>query len=109
MTVQECSDAENYVIKLVQQDYFGKLYDHIKFLNGDICLKKDFTIVFRPLKTLSMFCDNAGLLRSHSRIVNADKSYDARFNIILPKHHNFVELLFKKYTMILHILAGRSY
>ena len=48
LTVQESIDAENYVIRLVQQDYFGKLYDHIKSLKGDICFKvrKDLKIVF---------------------------------------------------------------
>ena len=98
LTVQDRSDAENYVIKLVQQDYFGKLYDNIKSMNGDICfkVKKDVKIAFRPLKTLSVFCDSAGLLRSHSCIVNADKSYDTHFPIILPKRHNFVELLIRK-------------
>ena len=86
------------MIKLVQKDYFGKLYDHIKSLNGDICfkVKKDLKIAFRPLKMLSVFCDDAGLLCSHSHIINADKSYDARFPIILPKRHNFVELLVRK-------------
>ena len=59
-------------------------------------MSKDLKIAFRPLKTLSVFCDSFGLLRSHSRIVNADKSYDARFCIILLKHHNFVELLILK-------------
>ena len=42
------------------------------------------------------FCDREGLLRSHSRIVNADMKYDARFPIILPKKHNFVEMLVRK-------------
>ena len=67
-------------------------------LNSDICfkVKKDLKIAFRPVKTLSVFCDQDGLLRSHSRIVNADKTYDARFPIILPKQHNFVELLIRK-------------
>ena len=39
LTVQERSDAECYVIKLVQKDYFGKLYDYVQSLNGNICFK----------------------------------------------------------------------
>ena len=35
-------------------------------------------------------------MRSHSRIIKADRSYDACFPIILPKRHNFVELLVRK-------------
>ena len=39
LTVQEHSIAENYIIKLVQKDYFGKLYDHVQSLNGSISCK----------------------------------------------------------------------
>ena len=53
-------------------------------------------LFYLPVKTLSVFCDQDGLLRSHSRIVNADKKYDARFPNILSKQHNFVELLVRK-------------
>ena len=68
LTAQERSIAENYVIKLVQKDYFGKLYDYVQSLNGNICckVKRDLKIAFRPLITLSVFCDHTGVLRSHS-------------------------------------------
>ena len=36
LTVQERSKAEYYVIKLVQKDYFGKLYNYVQSLNSDI-------------------------------------------------------------------------
>ena len=109
MSAQERSNVESYVIKLVQKDCFGKLYDYVKSLNGNICfkVKKDLKITFRPLKTLSIFCDHTGLLRSHSRIVNTDKTYDVRFAIILLKQHNFIEFVFAKFTTSLAILAGR--
>ena len=86
------------LLNLCKKNSFGKLYDYVKSLNGGICfkVKKELKIAFRPFKTLSVFCDHAGFLRSHSRIVNADKPYDARFPIILPKRHNFVELLIRK-------------
>ena len=98
LTVKERSDAEYYIIKLVQKEYFGKLYDHVHSLNGEICfkVKKELKIAFRPVKTLSVFCDQAGVLRSHSRIINADMTYEARFPMILPKQHNFMELLIRK-------------
>ena len=87
LTVKERSEAESSIIKLVQKDYFGKLYDDVQSLNGDICfkVKKDLKIAFRPVKTFSVFYDHAGLLRSHSRIINADTTYDACFPIVLPK------------------------
>ena len=53
-------------------------------------------VAFRPLRELSVFCDPDGLIRSHSRIVNADVSFDLWFPMILPKKHNFVELLVRK-------------
>ena len=33
-------------------------------------------------KTLSMFCDENGFLRSHSQIINADKPFDSHFPVI---------------------------
>ena len=48
LTAQERSNAENYMIKSVQKDYFGKLYDYVQSLNGNICfkVKKDLKIAF---------------------------------------------------------------
>ena len=82
----------------MQKEYFGELYEHIRSLKGKICFKvdKSLKIAFRPLKELSVFCDHDGLIRSHSHIVNADMNYDSRFPMILPKKHNFVELLIRK-------------
>ena len=98
LTVKERGEAETFVIRLMQRECFGKLYEHICALNGEICFKvgKSLKAAFRPLKQLNVFCDREGLLRSHSRIVNADMKYDARFPIILPKKHNFVEMLVRK-------------
>ena len=45
---------------------------------------------------MSVFFDEEGFLRSHSRIINADKTFDTRFPTILPKKYNFVELLVRK-------------
>ena len=39
LTVKERSEAEYYIIKLVQKDYFGKLYNYVQSLNADICFK----------------------------------------------------------------------
>ena len=98
--MRERSDTKDYVIKLVQKNFFGALYYHIKSLNGDICfnfkVKKYLKIAFSPLKTLSVFCDRIGFLCSHSRIINANMLYNVSFLIILPKQHNFVELLIPK-------------
>ena len=96
--MKEHSKAEYYINKFVQKDYVGKLYNYVQSLNGDICfkVKKDLKIAFRPVKMLSVFCNQDGLLHSHSWVVNADKTYDAHFPIILPKQHNFVELLVRK-------------
>ena len=98
LTVKERCDAEYYIIKLLQKEYFGNLYDHIQSLNGEICfkVKKDLKIAFRPIKTLSVFCNQAGVFRSHSRIIHADMTYDAGFSMILTKQHNFVEFFIRK-------------
>ena len=39
LTAQEHSEAECYIIKLIQKDYFGNLYDYLQSLNGNICFK----------------------------------------------------------------------
>ena len=98
LTVYERQEAEIFIIMTVQKECFGELYEHISSLKGEICVKvkKNLKVAFRPLKELSVFCDQNGLIRSHSRLVNADMDYDARFPMLLPKKHNFVELLVRK-------------
>ena len=98
LSLREREVAESFIAKLVQQDYFGELYSYIRALKGNVCYKvsKSLKRVFQPLKNLSVFCDDNGFLRSHSRIANANLPFSARFPIILPQRHNFVELLVHK-------------
>ena len=98
LTVKEIKEAETFIIRSVQKECFGELYEYICSLNGEVCFKvgKSLKVAFRPLRQLNVFCDNDGLLQSHSRIINADMGYDAHFPIILPKKHNFVEMLVRK-------------
>ena len=98
LSVQDRTDAEKYIVKIIQQDHFGALYSHNMSLKGNICYRaaKKMKRVFQPLKTLSMFCDENGFLCSHSRIINADKPFDTCFPVILLKRHNFLELLDRK-------------
>ena len=39
LTVKERLEAEIFVIKIVQKESFGELYDHIRSLNGEVCVK----------------------------------------------------------------------
>ena len=39
LTVQERNEPGYYIIKLVKKDYFGKHYNYVQSLNGDICFK----------------------------------------------------------------------
>jgi hypothetical protein len=98
LTVKERNEAEIFAIRSVQRECFGELYEYVRSLKGEVCfkVKKNLKIAFRSLKQLNVFCDKDGLLRSHSRIANAEMEYDARFPIILPKRHNFVEMLVRK-------------
>ena len=57
---------------------------------------QEFKCVFQPLKSLSEFCARDGFLRSQTRIIDTNKPFDARFPVILPQRHNFVELLIQK-------------
>ena len=59
LTVKERGEAETFVIRSMQRECFGKLYEHICALNGEICFKvgKSLKAAFRPLKQLNVFCD----------------------------------------------------
>ena len=103
LTVKERRGVEYFILKLVQKEYFGKLYDHVQSLNREICFKVKKKL---KIKMLSMFCDQAGILRSHSRIVNADMTYEARSPMILPKQHNFVSCFCTKFSTSLDISGG---
>ena len=87
LTVKERNEAEIFIIRSVQRECFGELYEYICSLKGEVCfkVKNNLKIAFRFLKQLNVFCDNDGLLRLHIRIVNADMEYDSRFPIILPR------------------------
>ena len=71
LSVKERKEAEIFIIRSVQRECFGGLYEYICSLNGEVCFKvgKSLKVAFRPLRQLNVFCDNDGLLRSHSRIV----------------------------------------
>ena len=52
LTVLEREAAEMFIVKLVQQNYFGELYVHIRSLKGSVCCKVPKTLKrsFQPLK-----------------------------------------------------------
>ena len=86
LTVLERESAEMFIIKMVQQDYFGEVYSHIRSLKGSVCCKVSKTLKrsFQHLKYLSVFCNDNNFLRSNSHITNANLPYNVHFPIILP-------------------------
>lgn len=66
---------------------------HVTFSNEIECLKGN-----KPLKSsshlLSPFIDDNNLLRG--RLRNSELSYDARYPILLPKHHILTELIIRR-------------
>ena len=52
LSVHEREVAELFIVKLMQQDYFGELYSYINALRGNVCHKvtKNLKHTSQPLK-----------------------------------------------------------
>ena len=106
LTVVERKCTKAYLIRCIQKEFFGELYNYIKSLKEKKCdrVPKNLKIAFAPLKRLSVFCDSSGILRASSRIVNSLETYDVCYPILLPKRHPFVELIIMHYHReVLHM------
>ena len=57
LTVKERKEAETFIIRSVQKECFGELYEYIFSLNGEVCFKvgKSLKVAFRPLRQLNVF------------------------------------------------------
>ena len=78
ISVAQLNCAELLCIQSVQ--HYSKLYWHIFNLKGKPCVsvKKEYRLLFSPLKSVNVFCDNNSILRIHGRIINSDVTYDKK-------------------------------
>ena len=87
---QEYDNAEIKLIKLCQEEMF---FNEIKALKSGKMISSSSNI-----KSLNPFLDKNKILRSKSRLQNADwLNYDFKYPIILPKEHAFTNLVIKEF------------
>ena len=99
--MSQLQDAELLCIRCMQRDYYSALYWHIVNLKGTSCVarKKEFCVLFIPLRKLNVFCDKDLIMHIHIHIINSGETYDRRFPILLPHKRHFVEILIRKYHL----------
>ena len=85
---EEIKDSEILLIKACQQEAFTEEYRAL--------LQKKVLPASSKLLVLNPQLDEDGLMRSNSRLVNAEVlPYDARYPIILPRRHGVTRLIVK--------------
>ena len=88
LTVQELKLTERIIIKSVQRNHFK--------VEIESCINKSKLPRNSPLKSLNPFIDENEILRIGGRLRNADISFDAKHQVILPKRHHVSRLLAEK-------------
>lgn len=83
---QELIDAENYLVRSIQQEAFGADFEALK--KGKAISKNS------QIRQYSPFLSDEQIIRSRSRLINIDfLSLDQKLPIILPKSHRFTDLV----------------
>ncbi|XP_075151975.1 uncharacterized protein LOC142226001 [Haematobia irritans] len=95
LNIEEESWAEKILCRLVQMSSFHQEYK---------CLEKKLLVDrSSDIKSLCPFLDEEGLMRVQGRLDNAvTMTYEARKPCILPKNHNFTDIVIKWYHCQFH-------
>ncbi|KAK7905231.1 hypothetical protein WMY93_017838 [Mugilogobius chulae] len=89
LTVAEINQAQNIVIRAVQQDVYA---DEIKCIQKQEKLPKAGS-----LKNLDPFLDENGILRVGGRIAGSNLNQNEKNPVIVPGHHHLAALLIRHY------------
>lgn len=94
--IERFQNSEHVVLRLVQHEHFPK---EIQLLKNKSSLPKNSRI-----RTLTPFIDGFGILRVGSRLEKSNVlSYDQKYPIILPSHHQFTtNLIYEAHNATLH-------
>lgn len=84
ITLHEMIFAESHLIRIVQQTDFSNDYQRLSN-NQKLCKHS-------RLRTLIPFIDDDGIIRSHSRLQNAQIQFNRKFPIIVPARSHFITL-----------------
>ena len=94
ITVTELKTSQKLWIQTVQDDGFRE---------ESLELSKKSTKKCTLVHQLNLFLDNDGFIRCRGRLENAATDYDAKYPLLLPRHHHFTELLVKEaHSMVQH-------
>lgn len=99
LLVKNLKEAEDIIIKLVQDDAFSKEKKILQALNADSdeisSAKKRSVTRKSSLYRLDPFIDERGIIRVGGRIRCSDYSYNVKHPIILPRKSHITELIVK--------------
>ncbi|KAJ8909823.1 hypothetical protein NQ315_003701 [Exocentrus adspersus] len=88
LTAQEYQTAENFVIKLIQQECFSN--ENVQRISG-----------------LNLFYDEDGVIRLKSRVSNREDTKNYHFPVVLPSKHPLVnQLIMDKHVKACHVEYG---
>ena len=101
LSLEEVSDAENYIIKEMQKKEFNEEYTSI--------VKKKELPKHSKLLGLCPKLDSEGIIRSDGRLTYAEfLPYDVRYPIILPRKNWVTKLIIKHYHELGNHIAGTN-
>ena len=99
ITSTDLEEAETLWINTVQKSTFPEEIENLQQNNRQGCL----------IKQLKLFLDEKGMLRCYGRLHNATIAYDAKFPILLPKYHQFTDLVIEDaHSKVLHAGVGTT-
>ena len=101
LSLEEVSDAENYIIKEMQKKEFNEEYTAL--------VKKKELPKHSKLLGLCPKLDSEGIIRSDGRLIYAEfLPYDVRYPIILPQKNWVTKLIIKHYHELGNHIAGTN-
>ena len=93
LTVEELNDSETSIIRSMQKEHFRNEIEAIK--NKQEISKSSQLLTYHP------FIDDDGVLRSNSRLTNAEfLTYDVKYPVILPRKEWVTKLIIRSYHCI---------
>ena len=95
LSVQELDSALNTIVKVIQREEFSQEMDY--------CARR--LPLKSPLKFLTPFIDESGILRVGGRLERADIPFQKKNPALLPKEHPFTEALVR-YLHLTHLHPG---
>lgn len=99
LTVKELNNATEVLVRIVQQEAFGKELQQLT--------KSNQVHIKSKLLKLNVFLDEKNIIRVGGRLQNASVSFSQKHQIVLPAGHTFTKMVITNYH-ISNLHAGPS-